>query len=158
MKIKQNKYSLQNGFTPIVVILLVVIIIIGGAGAYLFSQFKQTLPKYPESYSQPETVVDASVCHPDKGVGYPSKQLNAAADSGRKSTAKQIDLMLKEYYQKFSKAPTSLQDLVSEGILNVIPTDPVSKQEIFYLNTDAEHGCRVEIELCEGTTLYAYCK
>jgi len=66
---------------------------------------------------------------------------------------------MKEYYQKFSKAPDSLQDLISEGMLLTIPTDPVSKQEISdEVNTDTERGCRVEIKLCEGTTLFAYCK
>lgn len=152
------KFNKRSGIAPIIVILLVVIIITGGVGTYLFSQYKEAQPKYPENYSQDETVADTSVCHPDKGAGYPSKQLNAAADQGREYLIKQMDSALREYYQKYSKAPGSLQDLISAGMLREVPTDPVSKKEVTYINNDLEHGCRIESKLCEGAVLYAYCK
>ena len=90
--------------------------------------------------------------------GYPARQLDQAADSVRKFTIQDLDQALKEYYSTNNKSPETLEDLVSAGYIKAVKVDKATNQPPKYYPNDPEHGCRVELILSDGSSIYGYCK
>ncbi len=90
--------------------------------------------------------------------GYPARQLDQASDSVKKFTIQDLDQALKKYYSTNNKAPETLEDLISAGYIKSIKMDKVTNQPPTYNPNDPEHGCRVELVLSDGSSIFGYCK
>ncbi len=99
-----------------------------------------------------------SLCIPNGGIGSPSKQLNQANDSGRKTTISEVADGLKTYYSKNGKSPASLEELLNAGLIARIPKDPVTNKVYSYIPSDPNNGCIIEANLCSGSVARGYCR
>ncbi len=113
------------------------------------------------SLSSNGSTLTTSVCY--SGSDSDTQQLNQTTDDSRKYNAEQLGLALKKYYTQFSKAPSTLDDLVKTKIINSIPLDPVTKDEPLYMidpdkNPSTTNVCTAIFDLCSGKSVFANCK
>lgn len=135
---------------PIIFIILLIVIIIG-----IFA-FVKTYPNSPLIPYSPE---GPTYKNDDKNqLGVPVKQMDQGADAGRRATIENLDGALKQYYAKYNKAPTDLNELVTEDLVKSIKTDQITKQPPSYFSEDPQYGCRAELPLSDGSIATAYCK
>ena len=72
-------------------------------------------------------------------------------DAIRKENIRVVSLKLEEFKKDNKSYPASLQDLVSEGMIDAIPLDPSSHKTYTYL--PAPSGCSTELANCKTYTL-----
>ena len=134
--------------------LLIVLLIILVAGIIYF------FVKYPNNVLVPYRPQGPSYQSEEnqQNKGYPARQLDQTADSVRKFTIQDLDQALKKYYSINNKAPETLEDLISAGYIKSVKVDKVTNQPPKYYPKDSEHGCRVELILSDGSSIYGYCK
>ena len=125
-------------------VLIIFLIMILVVGAIVFYKILTTKPKGPS--------------YPEKGRGYPTQQLNQAADSARRVSIKELSNALRKYSTKYGRSPDKLEDLVSDGFMASIPVDPLTNKQPAYYRFDASNGCRVESQLSDGSFIQGYCK
>lgn len=134
-------------------ILIIILLVLIGGVIYFFIKYPNS-PLFPYKPKGP-TVQNSNN---KNNLGYPVRQINQANDAIRKFTIQNLDTALKTYYLKYSQPPKSLDDLVTEKFIKSIQLDKVTNQPPQYFPTDTIHGCRVELELSDGSVATGYCK
>lgn len=145
----------KNEITMKKILVVLLLLLVIGFGLYYFLKIQ-----YPNSILNSYSPQGPSYqTEETKGqVGYPARQLDQAADVARTTTIESgIQPALNQYYKMYQKAPTSLDVLVSEGILTNVPKDPLTDEAPKYSSDFPERGCKAWHVLSDGTEVAAYC-
>lgn len=134
-------------------ILVIIIVLLVGGGIYFYLRYPDSpLIPYKPQGSTVQNVTNQN------GLGNPVKQVDQANDATRRFTIQDLDSALKIYYSKNGQSPKTLDDLVTEKLIKSIKLDKVTNQPPQYFAQDPTYGCRVELELSDGTIAKGYCK
>jgi|GEM_PF-4060911 len=134
-------------------ILLIILIVLIGSGIYFYFKYPNS-PLIPYRPQGPTVQTDTN----QNGFGNPVRQIDQANDAIRKFTIQDLDSALKTYYSQNSQPPKTLDDLVTAKLIKSIKLDKITNQPPQYFAQDQIHGCRVELELSDGTVAKGYCK
>lgn len=134
-------------------ILIIVLVVLIGGIAYFYIKYPNS-PLFPYKPKGPTYQNSTN----QNGFGNPVKQTDQAADAVRKFTIQDLDTALRIYYARYNRSPKSLDDLVTEKLIQSIRLDKVTNLPPQYFAEDPEHGCRVELTLSDGSVAKGYCK